>query len=103
MYNKIAQIDLTLLAMFVFVSCFPLASINVSEQVNIARLVSNLRRKRGIFFCIQKFLTKTQFYKHTHTVYVEKRLHKLFCQRDVTFLPKWRLRELPTAAGFSVM
>jgi hypothetical protein len=39
------------------------------------------------------------------TVYVEKRLRKLFSvlsSVSVTFLSKWRLRELPTATGFSV-
>jgi hypothetical protein len=49
-YNKTAQIEFTLLAMFILVSCFPLASINVSKQVNINRLASTLRRRRGIFF-----------------------------------------------------
>jgi hypothetical protein len=70
--------------MFVFVICFPLASINVSKQVNINRLLSTLRKRRDISFSILKFRTKTQFYRFAHTVYVEKRLRKSFCQGDVS-------------------
>jgi hypothetical protein len=56
MYNKIAQIELTLLAMFVFVSV---------RRKTFAQVVAR---------CVSE-----------------------------TFLPKWRLRELPTAAGLSVI
>jgi hypothetical protein len=37
-------------------------------------------------FWILKFRTQTYFYSDAHTVYVEKRLRKLFCQgeRDVS-------------------
>jgi hypothetical protein len=70
LYNKIAQIELTLLAMFVFVSCFPLALINVSKQVSINRLFSTLTRRRtwAFSFWILKFRTQTHFYSYAHTV-----------------------------------
>jgi hypothetical protein len=57
-------------------------------------------------FWILKFRTNTQFYRYAHKVYVEKRLRKSFSvlsSVSVTFLSKWRLRELPTATGFSVI
>jgi hypothetical protein len=55
-YVYVQTISATLLATFVFVSCFSLASINVSKQVNIDRLISTLRRRRGIFFLNSEML-----------------------------------------------
>jgi hypothetical protein len=66
MYNKKAQIELTLLVMFVFVSCFPVGFNKFSKQVNINRLVPTLRRRRGIFFLNSKILY--QNYRYAHSV-----------------------------------
>jgi hypothetical protein len=71
MYKKIAQIELTEQRICInlctknfsnfigdvrFVSCLSLASINVTKQVNIDRLVSSLRRRRGIFLLNSEIL-----------------------------------------------
>jgi hypothetical protein len=63
------------------VSCFPLASINVSKQVNINRLAN--------FIDMRTQFTSKNVCASRHV--------------SETFLPKWRLRELPTATGFSVI
>jgi hypothetical protein len=61
--------NLTLLVMFVFVSCFP-----VSEISTAATVPTYLRKSFSVLSSV-----------------------------SVTFLSKWRLRELPTATGFSVI
>jgi hypothetical protein len=77
--------------MFVFVSCFPLALINVWKQVNIDLLVSTLRRRRGIFFLKLKISFQNSNL-YAHAVYVEKRLRELFCQRQIGVFQSCHLR-----------
>jgi hypothetical protein len=72
MYNKIAHIELPLLVMFVFVSCFPLASVNMSQNKSTLTVWSQLWEDGVAFsFWIPKFRTKTQFYRYADTLHVE--------------------------------
>jgi hypothetical protein len=71
------------------------------ETVNINRLVSTLRRRRSIFF-LDSEISYSILEIGARSVFTTKNVCAS-CFVCETFLPKWRLRELPTAAGFSVI